>query len=67
MLLGNNLHDIRKSKNMTMLQLAKKSGVSHTTISSIENDIKIPKLTTALEICKVLHSSIDELFFERKF
>lgn len=48
------LKELRLQQGFTIQELAQKSGVSHTTISNIENGIKIPKIDTYCQIARAL-------------
>ena len=62
---GKNLQYLRQlSKNMTQEALAERLGVSRQTISKWEMDAANPEMDKALEICKVFHCSLDNLFRE---
>lgn len=62
----NKIRNIREEKCMTQEDLAKKSGISRTTISDLENQ-KVMNITTAT-MRKIavdgLNSSIPEVFFD---
>ena len=54
--LGNNVKQIRKSKNLTQFQLAEKAGIPEETVKNIElsrcwtSDKNLAKITSALDI-----------------
>ena len=48
------LKEIRKQKGLTVMQVAERSGVSHSTITDIENGIKTPKIDTYCQIARAL-------------
>lgn len=49
------LHKIRKEKKLTQKELAKKAGVSQSTISAIENYSKSPSIATVNKIAIALN------------
>lgn len=60
------LRDLRRKRGMTMMELAKKSGISYMTIYAIETRSSNIKADTAVRLCEALGCSMDELFcFER--
>ncbi|MBQ3707781.1 MAG: helix-turn-helix domain-containing protein [Clostridia bacterium] len=62
---GKNLQYFRQlSANMTQEALAEKLGVSRQTISKWELDAANPEMDNALEICKIFHCTLDNLFRE---
>lgn len=58
----NNLQKIRWEKNLSQKTLSQKSGVSQSVISSVENGLTTPNLTTALRLAKALGVSVEEIF-----
>ncbi len=62
-LIGDNIRKVRKIKNMSQQQLAKKCGVTNTVISAYENKKKIPSLVTIGGIAQALGVGIDRLYF----
>ena len=59
----NNLKQIRWENNLTVNQLAKLSGVSHSQITKIENgDTKDVELQTAYKLSSALNVSVYDLF-----
>lgn len=62
--MGNKLKIVRESIGMTQEELAKKSGISRTTISMIENsDEKTTSTKTLLALAKALNTTVKEIFF----
>ncbi|MGN0424221.1 MAG: helix-turn-helix domain-containing protein [Acetatifactor sp.] len=65
MSLGSNLQYLRRlCKNMTQEALAEKLNVSRQTISKWEMDSAQPEIDKAIELCKIFHCSLDNLFRE---
>ena len=65
MSLGRNLQYLRQlSGNMTQEALAEKLNVSRQTISKWEMDAANPEMDKALELCRIFHCSLDNLFRE---
>lgn len=56
------IKETRKSKNITLKQLSKKSGISTTHINDIENNLKSPSLIVAVLLAKALNINITELY-----
>lgn len=61
--MGNRLTEIRESRNLTMRELSKMSGVSKSTISRIESGEVIPTQTVMCKLCKALKLSLNDVFF----
>ena len=65
MSLGSNLQYLRQlSGNMTQEKLAEKLNVSRQTISKWEMDAAIPEIDKAMELCRIFHCTLDNLFRE---
>lgn len=59
----NNLKEIRWKNNLTVVQLSKLSGVSHSEITKIENgNIKSITLRNAYKLSSALNVSVYDLF-----
>ena len=56
-----NLKPIRKSKNMTQIELAKKLDVERTTVSMWENGYSTPPASRLKKLAKVLDCSVNDL------
>ncbi|MGN1013869.1 MAG: helix-turn-helix transcriptional regulator [Butyricicoccus sp.] len=54
----------RAALDLSQQQLAELVGVSRQTISAIEKGDYNPTIKLCLAICKVLHKTLDELFWE---
>ena len=62
--MGYKIKEMRESKGMTTVALAKKSGVSRVTIWSLENDPDYTTTTkTLMKIANALETTIDNLFY----
>ncbi len=62
--MGYKIKEVREEKRMTQEELAKKSGISRTTISGLENGtMRFPSSKTLLSIAKALDTSLDQIFF----
>ncbi len=59
--IGEKIKFIRKQKNMAQYALAKKAGISQSTLSYIEKGRKTLRFETLQSICKALDTSILEL------
>lgn len=56
------IKEIRKEKNLTLEQLAEKTGISKTHINDVENEIKEPGLSVMVRLAKALNVKITELY-----
>lgn len=56
------ISELRKSKNLTIEQLAYRSGISKGGLSEIERNMKEPRAYTILKICSGLEISMKEFF-----
>lgn len=62
--MGYKIKEARRQKNMTQEELSKRSGVSRTTISALENGTSRATSTkTLLNIARALGITVEELFF----
>lgn len=59
----NKLREFRKEKGLRQEDIAAELGVSRQTIIAIENEKFNPSLELALQICKFLNKSVEEVFF----
>lgn len=59
--IGKNIMNERKLKNMSLDELAKRSGVSKSMLSQIEQDKTNPTVVTAWKIARALDMSVQEL------
>ena len=57
------IKELRARYDLTQADLARKVGVRRETILFLEKGTYNPSLKLAHDVAKVLHSSIDELFF----
>ena len=60
--LGKTLKRLRKEKHITLVDLAKKSGVAIATLSRIENGKMIGRVESHIKICEVLGVTLPELY-----
>ena len=61
---GYKIRECREEMNLTQSELAKLSGVSRTTISSLENGVdKTTTTETLIKIAEALGKSVSEIFF----
>jgi len=63
---GREIQRLRLLNNLTLDQLARKSGVSKSILSQIERDLSNPTLATIWRITKALESSLDDVFFSKE-
>ena len=59
--IAQNIKELRKKRNLTQSTLAKRAGVTRSSITLIESGSSNPTLEILLKISKTLHVSIDEL------
>lgn len=64
--LGKRIREIRKSKNITLQDLAEKTGLSIGFLSKVERDLNSPNLVNLYKICQILHIQINDLLEEKK-
>lgn len=62
----NKIRLLRKEKNISQEDLAKKCGVTRQTINAIENNKYDPTLALAFKLSEVLGVTVDELFIYDK-
>lgn len=62
----NQLKHLREKKNMSVLELSRKTGISERYLRFIESGKMIPSLKTAGIISKELGISVDEIFLLQK-
>ncbi len=60
--ISSKIKEIRKSKNITVQELATKASVSKGLISQIENNRTIPSLTVLLDIIRSLNLDLNDFF-----
>ncbi len=53
---------VRKEKNVSLVELAKLTGISKSTLNNIENGKTLPKITQLEAIAKALETRIDALY-----
>lgn len=58
----NNLKEIRSNKNISVSELAKKTGISERYLRFIENGERNPSIKTALTICAVINEPVEKIF-----
>lgn len=61
----NSIRELRKNKDISLEDLAKKCKVSRQTINAIENNKYDPTLALAFKLAKELHTTVDELFISK--
>lgn len=64
MTIGEKINELRKEKNMTMLELSKKSGISAATLSHWKKGDTKPQLVALSKVAAALDCDLSEL---RKF
>lgn len=63
MLIGLKLKEIRLNNGMTQTELAKRLGLSHTTICLYESDSRKPSIARITEIATIFNVSADYFFY----
>lgn len=58
----NKIYELRTERKMPQRELAKKSGLSRSTIADIENGNEDPRQSTMIAIAKALNLSVTEVF-----
>lgn len=66
MLGKNRIQELRWSRNMSLMQLERISGIGHSTISSIENYNVSPTFDTMIRISKAFHLDVWDVFYYDK-
>ncbi len=61
--IGPNIMNLRKQKNMSMDSLSKRSGVSKSMLSQIEQEKTNPTVVTVWKIARALDVSVEELLY----
>jgi XRE family transcriptional regulator, regulator of sulfur utilization len=61
--LGKSIQDIRKQKGLTQTEFAKKSGITQTYLSQIENNHKEPNLSILKSISEILEVPLPIIFY----
>jgi len=60
--IGEKIRETRKSKNLTLQDVARMSGLTTSLLSQIENSKANPSITTLLTIAKILNTPLGSLF-----
>lgn len=60
-MLGSEIRRLRNSKNMSQADLSKATGIPQTSISEIELNKYIPKITTCVSLAKALEVDLQTL------
>jgi len=64
--MGFRIKEMREAKNMTVAELAEKSGLSRQLIYNLEGEKESdPKFTTLMKIAEALETTIDQIFFKK--
>lgn len=61
-ILKTRLHELRKEHNMQQAELAKLVGVRRETIGNLENGKYNPSLKLAMDIAKIFHTTVEDIF-----
>ena len=64
--IGRFIADCRKQVNLTQMQLAEKLGITDKAVSKWERGIAMPDTSIMLELCDILHISVNELLCGEK-
>ena len=60
------IKEIRLKKNMTQEELSRKSGISESYISELENNLKMPTILTLCKLAEALNVEVLELYKYKK-
>lgn len=60
--IGEIIHNLRKSKKMTLLELSQKSGVALATLSRIENGKMTGTIKSHIKMCEALEVELPDLY-----
>ena len=58
---GENLRSARLEKELSMAELARLSGLSHSQVSRLEAGIREPRLATLVRLARSLDTGVDDL------
>jgi len=61
-LVAQRIDKLRTEQSLSLRELAKKSGISHSTLSNIIQATKIPNIYTLANICNALSISLSDFF-----
>ena len=64
--IGRFIAECRKKANLTQIQLAEKLGITDKAVSKWERGIAMPDTSIMLELCDILHISVNELLCGEK-
>lgn len=59
----NHVRELRAAQNITQDELARRIGVSRQTIVAIEKGNYVPSVGLALDLAKLFHRAVEELFY----
>ena len=62
---GRKIAQLRKSHNMTQLELADKMGISFQAVSNWERGNSMPDIAKLPELAELFHTTVDELLGEK--
>lgn len=63
--IGKNITNLRKTNNMTQMELADKLGISFQAVSNWERGNTMPDISKLPELAEIFHISVDELLNEK--
>lgn len=66
-MIGNRIRELRKSKGMSLREVARVAGISNSTLSDIENNKINPSIATLEKLSKALNIDIQLLFNNTEF
>ncbi len=61
MTIGEKINELRKERNLTLAQLAKKSGISAVTVTNWKRGKTVPQLVALKKVADVLKCDFEEL------
>ena len=56
------IKDVRKQRNLTLIQLAERTGISTTHINDVENGLKEPGLSVLVRLARALKVQVTDLY-----
>lgn len=62
--IGSRIKKLRTDSNLTMKQLAKKIGISESTVCCYEYNKRIPKDDIKVKLAKFFNVTVEELFYK---
>jgi transcriptional regulator with XRE-family HTH domain len=64
--IGSRIREVRKLKNVKLVDLARLAGISRVYLSDIERGVKVPPLPTLDRICQALEITLGDFFADER-